>query len=197
VDIKQIDKIKQEALKEFGKVKESKSLEQARIKFLGRKSKLTKILRSIRDLPKKDRAATGAKANELKEFIEKEFESLKSKIESEKLIKEAKDIDVTIPGTKDYIGHLNPDTLIRWEIEETFQKMGFELWEPFGVDDDYHNFESLNIPEGHPARDIWDTIWTENGFIPITHTSAMQNRILKNSKPPIRAVVIGPCFRKE
>jgi len=86
---------------------------------------------------------------------------------------------------------------MRWEIGDIFQLMGFEVFEPFDVDDDYHNFESVNIPKGHPARDIWDTFWTEDGFSPIPHTSSMQNRVLKSRKPPVRAVVIGHTFRNE
>jgi len=75
--------------------------------------------------------------------------------------------------------------------------MGFEIYTPFEIDDDYHNFTSLNMPEGHPARDAWDTFWTEDEHILITHTSSMQNRILKSANPPIRAIVPGKCFRNE
>jgi phenylalanyl-tRNA synthetase alpha chain len=197
MSIKQLETLKNSSQKEFQNVKDSQSLEKLRIKYLGRRSKLTSALRSIKDLPNKKRAEFGAKANEVKQEIEEFYQKAVSRIESEKEIGKGKDIDVTAPGKREYIGHLNPETLMRWEIEDVFQRMGFEIYEPFDVDDDYHNFQALNIPEGHPARDIWDTFWTEDGYIPITHTSSMQNRILKSSKPPIRAVVIGHTFRNE
>jgi phenylalanyl-tRNA synthetase alpha chain len=195
--IKQIEGLKNKAFKDLEKVKDAKSLNEARINYLGRKSKLTEMLRSIKDLPEKDRAKIGAKTNEVRKQIEEKFAEVQNKIESEKIISSTSDIDVTEPGIEHHLGHLNPDTLMIHEIEDVFQRMGFEIFEPFDIDDDYNNFQALNIPEGHPARDIWDTFWTEDGHIPITHTTSMQNRIYKSRKPPIRAVILGHTFRNE
>ncbi|MFC1780436.1 phenylalanine--tRNA ligase subunit alpha [Patescibacteria group bacterium] len=195
--LKQLDNLKNKAFKDLEKVNDEKSLNEARISYLGRKSKLTEMLRSIKDLPQKDRAEIGTKTNEVRKQIEARFAEIQSKIESEEIISSTSDIDVTEPGKDHHIGHFNPDTLMMWEIEDIFQRMGFEVFEPFDIDTDYNNFQALNIPKGHPARDIWDTFWTEDGHIPITHTSSMQNRIYKSRKPPIRAVVLGHTYRNE
>ena len=88
-------------------------------------------------------------------------------------------------------------TQATWRCEDIFQKMGFNIEYPFEIDDDYHNFESVNMPKDHPARDSWDTFWTKDNFIAITHTSSMQNRVISSSTPPIRVVVPGRCFRNE
>jgi len=106
-------------------------------------------------------------------------------------------VDISAPGTKPTTGHLHPITQLREYAEDIFMRMGFEIVEPQIMDTDFHVFEALNIPSGHPARDMWDTFWTEEGHIPITHTSAMQHKILTESKLPIRAVVPGRCFRHE
>jgi phenylalanyl-tRNA synthetase alpha chain len=195
--IDQLQKIKRTFQKEISSVKEKKALDSLRIKYTGRKGSLTKILRSVKNIPAKNRAEVGKLANSIHQEISKELEQKKQLYEIDTQIEKENDIDVTIPGKTAGTGTLNIDTQMRWEIEEVFEKMGFEVFEANELDDDYHNFTSLNIPEGHPARDIWDTFWTEDGFIPITHTSSMQNRILKSRELPIRAVVIGKCFRNE
>lgn len=196
-NLKKLESIKIKALTDFEKVKTLDNLEEIRIKYLGRKSELTQLLRLIKDLPKKDRATFGSEANKAKESIENSFNRKKDKIITDKEVLRFKNFDITAPGMKQRIGHIHPLTQMIWKIEDIFGKMGFEVFEPYDIDDDYHNFTSLNMPEGHPARDIWDTFWTEDGFIPITHTSSMQNRIYKSRKPPIRATVIGNTYRNE
>jgi phenylalanyl-tRNA synthetase alpha chain len=197
MNLKKINKIKQKSLEELDNIKNLNSLKEFKIKYLGRKSELTQILRSIKDLPKEKKAEFGKAANLTRISIEKKFDNVKEKIEFEEVIKESEELDVTAPGIPHKIGHIHPITQIRWETEEIFQKMGFEIIEPYELDDDYHNFESLNMPKDHPARDIWDTFWTEDGYILSTHTSSMQNRIFRSIKPPIRAIVIGKTFRNE
>jgi phenylalanyl-tRNA synthetase alpha chain len=197
MNLKKINKIKQKALDELTNINNLDSLKEFRIKYLGRKSELTQILRSIKDLPKGKKAEFGKTANLAKISIEEKLSSIKNKVELEEVIQESEDLDVTAPGILHTIGHIHPITQMRWETEEIFQKMGFEIIEPYDLDDDYHNFESLNMPKDHPARDIWDTFWTEDGHIAITHTSSMQNRIFRSIKPPIRAIVIGKTFRNE
>jgi len=197
MNLKKINKIKQKSLEELDNIKNLNSLKEFKIKYLGRKSELTQILRSIKDLPKEKKAEFGKAANLTRISIEKKFDNVKEKIEFEEITKESEELDVTAPGTLNKIGHIHPITQMRWETEEIFQKMGFEIIEPYELDDDYHNFESLNMPKDHPARDIWDTFWTEDGYIPITQTSSMQNRIFRSIKPPIRAIVIGKTFRNE
>jgi phenylalanyl-tRNA synthetase alpha chain len=196
-NLKNLEEIEDSAKKELGQIKDMQSLEMVRVKYLGRKSKLTKLLRSIKDMPQDQRVEFGSKANEMRKEIEQKIKDLQKSISAEKEIKKIEDLDVTAPGKEVKIGHIHPITQMRWEAEEIFQKMGFEIIEPYEIDDDYHNFESVNIPEGHPARDMWDTFWTEEGYIPITHTSSMQVRLMSKRKPPIRAVVPGKVFRNE
>lgn len=180
------------------KVSSANQLEKIRTEFLGRKGVVNQLLEKIPALPPSKRKGFGQRINQLKERIQKAIaqkeEELKGQIE-EKLKRER--IDVTIPGKKPNLGHLHPITQMRWEITDIFQRMGFEVFEPLEVNTSYANFESLNIPPDHPARDLWDTFWTREGYLPITHTSSSQNWIYRNRKPPIRAVVIGRCFRNE
>ncbi len=193
--LESLKKIRNDAQNELKKISNINDLENFRIKYTGRKSILTKILRSIKDLPDNQKKSVGLKANELKNFLEEQIKKLREKIQVSET--QTNEIDITAPGVKRRIGSIHPITQERWYIEDIFQKMGFQVFEAFDIDDDYHTFESLNIPVGHPARNMWDTFWTEDGFIPIPHTSAMQNRILKAVKPPVRAVIIGNCFRNE
>lgn len=173
--------------------------ESNRVKFLGRKSQLISILRDLKLYSEEDRRVLGSEGNKAKltieELIEKNQQSLLKTKHS--TYKEEDKIDVTIPVYEPRVGHIHPVTQMLWKTEDIFQKMGFAVEYPFEVDDDYHNFTSLNLPEGHPARDSWDTFWTKDGHIAITHTSSMQNRILKSSSPPIKVVVPGRCFRNE
>lgn len=173
--------------------------EKLRVEFLGRKSKLTDILRTLKDFSDEDRRILGSEANKVKiqltEMVENNSKRLiKIKHSS---ISDKDRIDITLPVYEPRIGHTHPVTQMQWKTEDIFQKMGFEIIYPYEVDDDYHNFTSLNLPEGHPARDSWDTFWTEDGHIAIPHTSSMQNRILKDFEPPIRVIVPGRCFRYE
>ncbi|MBD3280952.1 phenylalanine--tRNA ligase subunit alpha, partial [Candidatus Dojkabacteria bacterium] len=148
---------------------------------------------------KEERAEVGKKANEAKNKIESLIKDAEKSIENEKLERSLKEdwIDVTVPGKRPQKGSLHPITQLLQKTEDIFVNMGFEVEIPYEVDDDYHNFESVNIPKGHPARDAWDTFITENKNALIPHTSSMQNRVMKNRKPPIRVIVPGKCFRNE
>jgi phenylalanyl-tRNA synthetase alpha chain len=195
--LKTLDQIKNDAGKAIEKVHDEKSLEQFRVTYIGRKSDLTKILRSIKNLPVSKKALVGKNANQLKKHLDQLITEKKNQVIVKKEVDQLTDFDISIPGKRQRIGHIHPITQIIWEIQDIFMRMGFEVFEAFDIDDDYHNFESLNMPKDHPARDIWDTFWTEDGFIPITQTSSMQNRIYRERKPPIRAIVIGHTFRNE
>ncbi|MBN1915526.1 phenylalanine--tRNA ligase subunit alpha [Candidatus Dojkabacteria bacterium] len=186
----------QEGLK---KIDCEKKLDEFRVKSMGRKSQLTNILRSIKDLKTEEKVLVGKKANEIKGKLENMIENKMAELQKKKVSKlaETEWIDVTVPGKGHKPGHLHPTTQMMEYAEDIFQDMGFEIVYPNEIDDDYHNFTSLNMPEGHPARDAWDTFWTEEEHVMITHTSSMQNRILKSGSPPIRAIVPGKCFRNE
>jgi len=175
------------------------NIENLRIKYLGRKSELSKLLKDIKNAPKEKRKNIGLLLNRTKNAIQTKLEKIKEEIEKEELDKSIKKdkIDITEPGIRPTKGNLHPITKLLYKSIDIFTNMGFEVYEPYQIDDDYNNFESINIPKEHPARDAWDTFWTEDGQILITHTSSMQNRILSSKTPPIRAVVPGRCFRNE
>ena len=194
-----LEKLVLDAEANLKKTTDEKMLEEMRVKYLGRKSGLTEILRKIKDLKPEEKIAVGRKANESKEKLtmlieEKEKDLQKGRISG---LAEKEWIDVTAPGHGHKMGSLHPITQMMWKAEEIFQDMGFEIVYPNEIDDDYHNFASVNIPKDHPARDSWDTFWVDDGNVMITHTSSMQNRVMKDRKPPIRAIVPGKCFRNE
>lgn len=197
ITIKQIQNLEEKALDSVDEANSLETAKKLKVKFLGRKSKLTNILRSIKDVPKEKRKEFGKAANTTQQKIKNKIQQKITDLEERQEVEEGRYFDITRPGKDKKLGKIHPITQIRWKTEDIFQKMGFQLVEPYEVDDDSNIFESVNIPAGHPARDIWDTFWTEDGFIPIPHTSSMQNRILKSNKPPIRAISIGKVFRNE
>lgn len=196
--MKEIKTVWEKFKEEITKASSFAKLKEVEVRFLGRKGAVNQLFAQIPTLPPKQRKEFGKALNQIKKKIQKELlkkeKSLKRRLE-EQLKKQH--FDVTLPGRKPSIGHLHPITQMKWEVADIFQRMGFEVLEPLEVNSDYANFEALNIPADHPARDMWDTFWTREGYIPITHTSSMQNWIYRNRKPPIRVVVIGRCFRNE
>lgn len=195
-DLDKLSKIATDSIKATSSLDE---IEKLRIQFLGRKSELTNILKQIKDLEIEDRKKVGAEGNKVRENlteqITKKITQLKSK-ELEEITKTER-IDVTLPGNKSKQGHIHPVTQMRYVVEDIFRNMGFEVEYAYEIDDDYHNFQTLNLPEGHPARDSWDTFWTVDKQIAVTHTSSMQNRVMTDREPPIRVVVPGRTFRNE
>jgi len=189
------ESLKQSALK----AKSQKEIEQLRVKFTGRKSKLVTILRKIKDLDPEGKKLVGSRANQLKNNFEEQLAAAQQDILEKSLsdIARTEAVDITLPGKKRQLGHLHPVTSMLHFAEDIFMRMGFEVVYPNEVDTDFNNFEALNMPENHPARDSWDTFWLEDGQIAITHTSAMQNRVLRSHPLPIRAIVPGRCFRNE
>jgi phenylalanyl-tRNA synthetase alpha chain len=194
-----INSIAESFSKDLTETTNSEQIQKLKTDYTGRKSKLNNLLKDLVNFQEEERKILGSKGNELKvkisqQLADKEKEILKSKHVK---IDENDKIDITLPIYDPKRGHLHPITQMMWKTEDIFQKMGFDIVYPFEVDDDFHNFTSLNLPEGHPARDSWDTFWTEDGHIAITHTSSMQNRVLKTFELPIRVVVPGKCFRNE
>ena len=195
-----IDEVKERALSELSLINDAKELENWRVKYLGRKGEVSKIMKMLPNLPVDERREVGRKANELKEILEKKFEEKRREIGKPKF----EPIDITLPGRPPLLGRLHPTTKILREICEVFVSMGFEIVEGPEVEWDYYNFEALNIPEDHPARDMWSTLWIdyedESGKTPMllrTHTSPMQIRVMEKRKPPIRVIMPGKVYRYE
>jgi len=188
--------LKVEAEKEAEKAKNSKDLNDVFKKYLGKKGEITQILRSLKNLPEKERKKTGKSANQLKQEIEKSIEEKRKKFQVPSY--ESQDsIDITLPGKKPAIGHLHPLTLVKRQIEEIFQAMGFSVIEGPEIENEWYNFDALNIPKDHPARDLWDTFYLKDGLLLRTHTSPVQIRFMEKNNPPFRIIVPGRCFRHE
>jgi len=190
----------QEILTKIQKLASLPQLNDLRLKLFGKEGVITKQLKNIPTLTSSERRVAGEKINLLKAEAEKALNIKEQELKEQSLRSTvSQQLDVTLPGIKPQTagGSLHPITKMREKAEEIFLQMGFEIIEPRELDDDYHVFESLNIPPQHPARDMWDTFWTQEGYIPITHTSSMQNRVIKARKPPVRAIIPGRCFRRE
>jgi phenylalanyl-tRNA synthetase alpha chain len=200
----QLKDLHTQALDELNKVNDPRELELWRVRHLGKKSNLTKVLRSLAALPLEERRKKGAQANEIKKALESSLE------EKEKLLREAiftsplefQRLDITLPGRPVPTGRLHPTTQILNEICDIFKNMGFQVIEGPDVEWDYYNFEALNIPQHHPARDMFATLWIDPGSegkarLLRTHTSPMQIRLMETERPPIRAIVPGRVYRYE
>ncbi len=201
-----IQQLTKEAVDELNRLATHDELETWRVGYLGRRGRLTLLLRGLSGLGLEERRVVGSLANEAKGTLEQGLERRSDEIHRAQLALSAdKDrLDVTLPGRPTGVGRLHPTTQIVREICGAFADMGFGIVEGPEVEWDHYNFEMLNIPKGHPARDMWNTLWVdyqnEAGEQPMllrTHTSPMQARVMENSKPPIRVVVPGKCYRYE
>ncbi len=196
-----LEEIRSQALSELERVGSLKELDAWRVSYLGRKGKLTQILRSLKDLPLEQRREIGSAANELKELLEERLAEREKKLQEVELsvYVERSRLDVTLPGRPIELGRLHPTTQALRQICEVFSSMGFEIVEGPEVEWDYYNFEALNIPPEHPARDMWATLWIdpEKGMLLRTHTSPMQIRLMEKRRPPIRAIMPGRVYRYE
>ena len=192
-----LNQLKQKAIKEIEQAKDLKNLEGIYRNYFGRQGELTNVLRSLKDLPAKERKEKGKLANQLKQDLEEAIKA-KSKKFSVKGGQDKEWIDVTVPGILPSEGHLHPISLVQQQLEEIFQSMGFSVVDGPEIENEYYNFDALNIPKNHPARDLWDTFWLKDiSLLLRTHTSPMQARYMEKHKPPLRIIVPGRCFRHE
>ncbi|MDY6969643.1 MAG: phenylalanine--tRNA ligase subunit alpha, partial [Spirochaetota bacterium] len=198
-----IESIESNTLVNIKEVVSVEDLDEIRVRVLGRKGELTKILRTLSDIAPEERAFLGKFSNEIKVRIEQALENRRSELLNSRIDKILKEdwIDVTLNSTdstkKPNQGHLHPISQMQFEIEDIFTSMGFEILDGPEVETDYYNFEALNIPKDHPARDMQDTFWTEDGNLLRTHTSAIQVRGMEKLKPPLRIIGPGRVFRYE
>ncbi|MCX5642217.1 MAG: phenylalanine--tRNA ligase subunit alpha [Candidatus Omnitrophica bacterium] len=180
--------------KALGEVKDQASLEGVRVRFLGRKGGfLTEILRGLKDLNPEERRLMGAAANQLK----KEFEARMAEAEQGLQEKPKTTIDLTLPGPEIKIGRLHPLTQIIRESVGFFEKIGFQAWEGPEIETEWYNFDALNTPADHPARDMQDTFYLAPGVLLRSHTSPVQVRVMEKEKPPLRIITAGRCYRRD
>ena len=191
-----LNNLKIEAEKAIEKASDLKSLNDVFKQYLGKKGELTQILRSLEKLPKAKRVKVGKQANELKKFFEEKIKEKKSSFAEAPEDKEEW-IDVTAPGRRPVLGHLHPLTLVKRKAEEIFENMGFSVVEGPEMETEWYNFDALNIPKDHPARDLWDTLYLKNGLLLRAHTSPVQIRYVEKNNPPLRIIVPGRVFRYE
>jgi phenylalanyl-tRNA synthetase alpha chain len=203
--LKQLEELKSSALKELEGISQVKDLEAWRVRYLGKKSQLTTILRSLSKLPIEERKKAGALANQIKASLEESLEQKRQALKLAKLATAGEEaIDITLPGRPYPAGRLHPITQTITEICDIFVSMGYQVVEGPEVEWDYYNFEALNIPRHHPARDSMATLWvdaeTEKGdrnMLLRTHTTAVDIRVMEQMSPPIRVIMPGKVFRYE
>jgi len=194
-----LDIIQKEALESIEKADDSSSLEEIRVKYLGKKGQLTQILRGMGKLSPEERPVVGQLANQARQAIEgalaEKIKEIEERVLAIRLEKET--IDVTLPGKKPSLGKLHPLTAVLNQITEIFLGMGFDVAEGPEVELDYYNFEALNIPKNHPARDTQDTFYINENILLRTHTSPAQIRVMEKQEPPIKIIVPGRVYRSD
>lgn len=185
------------AAAEIFKINDLASLEQMRIKYLGRKGLLSQILKTISSLPKEEKPKIGKVANDCKVKIERlwkeRFDQFKETLDQEK----DKTLDLTLPGFPIFVGHKHPITQVLEETYQIFAGLGFEIADGPEIEEDFFNFEALNIPKDHPARDMHDTFYITEEILLRTHTSPVQIRTMKSHPPPIRIIAPGKVYRRD
>ncbi len=189
--------LKKQAQSELEQVTDEVSLQNLKAKFVGRKGGITEIVKSMKDVLPQDRPKMGVLINEVKTFVEALFEEKLDQIKEDKkkrAIAEEK-IDVTLPGRGVPVGARHPVSQVMEEIVTIFERMGFEVAEGPEVETDYYNFEALNIPKNHPARDMQDTFYISDDVVLRTHTSPVQIRIMEKQEPPIKIIAPGRVYR--
>ena len=195
----QLELLRKKAEDELKAAKDRQDLENLRIQYLGKKGELTAILKQMRDLPKEERPVVGQFANELRALIEKELTERAAQLQEAETAQrlEKEKIDVTMPGKRHVLGHKHPLSLELNEIKEIFIGMGFDIVSGPEVEYDYYNFEALNIPKDHPARDTQDTFYINDNILLRTQTSPVQVRVMEQKKPPIRIISPGRVYRSD
>ena len=195
----QLQKIKSEVENLLNTAETTDVLENIRVSYLGKKGALTGILRQMGGLSAEERPVVGQLANEIRQTLEQEIAERKAQLEQKMLAKklESETIDVTMPGTRRTLGRAHPLTIVLDELKDIFIGMGFEIAEGPEVELDYYNFEALNLPPDHPARDTQDTFYISDKVLLRTQTSPVQIRVMEKQKPPIRIIAPGTVYRSD
>jgi len=193
--IDRLKKIENEAVRALQNARDEETLNQLKIKYLGRKGLITNIFRELGKLPAGQRPEVGRVANEIKTLVSKELNSALKRISREKEREAQPQLDITLPGRRPVIGTLHPISQVIDEVCGIFSELGFEIVEGPEVELDYYNFEALNIPKEHPARDMQDTFYISDNVVLRTHTSPIQIRVMEKQQPPVRMVAPGKAYR--
>jgi phenylalanyl-tRNA synthetase alpha chain len=199
--LEQLEALRSRALTELAAIHSSNDLDEWDTRYLGRnRGELKNISAVMPRLTKDERPVVGQKINEVKRDLERQLAEKRETLKQGELMQalEQERIDVTLPGRATPVGHMHPLSRVMLEATQIFARMGFNIVQGLEVETDYHNFQALNIPTDHPARDMQDTFWVSPGQILLrTHTSPMQVRVMKQTQPPVRVVVPGKVYRNE
>lgn len=196
---KKLEELKREVLEVVEKIEDLQALRDLKAKYLGKKGVISEWLKKLKDVAEEERPKIGRLLNEVKDYIsgllEKRESFIKEREKNERLLKVS--FDVTLPGRRIDIGSYHPLTIVMDEIVDVFRELGFFVAEGPEIEDDYHNFEALNIPPDHPARDMQDTFYISEDILLRTHTSPVQIRVMETYKPPIRIIAPGKVYRRD
>lgn len=194
-----LNKIKSDAAIELSAAQDMEQLENFRVKYLGKKGEITAVLKGLGSVSAQERPVIGQLANEIRFELENEISKKRDELKQKDLLKrlETEKIDVTMPSKKSEMGNKHPLTIVQNRLEEIFMGMGFSIADGPEVELDYYNFEALNIPKYHPARDTQDTFYISDDVVLRTQTSSVQARVMENTKPPIRVIAPGRVFRSD
>jgi len=195
--VEDLERLKDEAEQAVRSAEDLRALDDIRVQYLGKKGELTALLKSLGKLPADERPKAGQAINQAKQAVQEQLEARKADLErsaiAARLEKEA--VDVSLPGRGQQSGGLHPVTRTLARIEEIFRQAGFNVEDGPEIEDEFHNFEALNIPEHHPARAMHDTFFVRPGQVLRTHTSPVQIRAMKESRPPLRIIAPGRVYR--
>ena len=194
-----LQKIRENAIAQIENSDGLAKLNDVRVAVLGKKGELTAVLKSMKEVAPEDRPKVGQWVNETRQEIENKLDEMKKKLEAAELEHRLENevIDVTLPAKKNRVGHSHPNTMVLEEVERIFTGMGYEVVEGPEVEYDYYNFEALNIPANHPAKDEQDTFYINDKILLRTQTSPVQVRVMEQKKPPIRMIAPGRVFRSD
>lgn len=195
----QLEEIKSRAAAALANAKLPQEIDELRVRFLGKKGELTGILKQMGKLSPEERPVIGQRANEVRSWIETDIETRLTEIKASQMAArlESEKLDVTLPGKRPQFGAKHPLSIVLDEIKEIFIGMGFEIADGPEVETDYYNFEALNIPKDHPARDTQDTFYINDNILLRTQTSPVQVRVMEQKKPPIRIISPGRVYRSD
>ena len=194
-----VDGLLQAALAAVEAAADEKSLDDVRVRYLGRKGELTGLARSLGRMSAAERPAAGTRINAVKDRLQAEIDARRKALGAETLQRQLAEesVDVTLPGRRRSGGSLHPITMTFRRIERIFEAAGYDVVSGPKIEDEYHNFEALNIPADHPARAMHDTLYLDNGLLLRTHTSPVQIRVMEAQPPPIRIICPGRVYRKD
>ena len=195
-----LKKILEEAIIKIENVKNAEELASFHQEYLGKTGKVSELMKLMKDIPNEEKKSFGMEVNNIKNTLSVELDKKSKYFDDKKIldkIENTKFVDLTIPSTKKNKGSLHPITIVQNKVIDIFLSMGFTVEDGNEIETEYNNFEAVNIPKNHPARDMQDTFYLDNGQVLKTHTSAAQNRIMRKYGAPLKAIFPGRCFRNE